>query len=528
MRICIVHGYTLSGTGSNLYVANFARELCALGHEVLIMCQEPHPESLDLGNIKVVRPDLGGRLLVYVYDEYEGFHTVKTLKDASGDEIDDFVQRNAAALKGIIDDFGPDWIQTNHAVLQPYIAHMATRESGTPYIAALHGSSLNFSVKKRESLHRYAMEGLNGASAVVAVSDHCARDLEEYLESKGEELKPEIHVVPAGVDTATFKPHYGERTELVGPLRDAVSERLRLMPGGQTGRDKEEFSKAVGSAKPTGDLSEMFRDHARKFDRRHPDGDIIETIDRIDWKRDEIVLFIGKYLWTKGAQVLLMAAPLILKEVPQARFIFTGFGDSKEILMALSQALASGRADLVDFMLQKHAEIDPGSAAPTPPVELMFLEGLRERGLYDSYFGETRDLPLAERIHFTGFLSHGELRYLLPMADAFAAPSIFSEAFGQVAAEAMSCGVYPLVTYASGFKEVARELHTKFDDALPPMPRLLVDEGLVTNLSGCTKALLTSEITARHDFKGSLSGLAGDLYGWKMIAGRYVELAKRL
>ena len=196
--------------------------------------------------------------------------------------------------------------------------------------------------------------------------------------------------------------------------------------------------------------------------------------------------------------------------------------------MALTQGLAKGRADLVESIIEEHARIDPGSAAPTPPVERMFLEGLKGSGLYDSYFDSAKELDLAGRIHFTGFLSHDELRYLLPMADLFAAPSIFSEAFGQVAAEAMCCGVYPLVTYASGFKEVAQELHAKFDDELPPMPRLLVDRDLVTNLADCTRALLSGQMTAQSGFKGRLSKLAGELYGWRRIAERYVELAKTL
>ena len=44
MNICIVHGYRLNGTGSNIYVKNIARFLVRKGHNISIVCQEPHPE----------------------------------------------------------------------------------------------------------------------------------------------------------------------------------------------------------------------------------------------------------------------------------------------------------------------------------------------------------------------------------------------------------------------------------------------------------------------------------------------------
>jgi glycosyltransferase involved in cell wall biosynthesis len=528
MKICIVHGYLLSGTGSNLYVANLARELTAAGHEVVIVCQEPHPESLDLENIRVVRPDLEGKLLVYVYDEYEGFHTVKTLQEASEEEVEDYVQKNVSALKAVIDDFKPDWIQTNHAVLQPYIAKLASEGTGVPYIATLHGSALNFSVKERASLHRYAMEGLSGASAVVAVSGHCAHDMEEYLKSRGEKLRPELRVIPAGVDTDIFKPHDGKRTDLLGPLKDAVSRRLELMPGGQSAKEKERFREDLRTAGADAGLADLFKRYAGRFNARHTDRDAIDTIESVDWGRDKVVLFVGKYLWTKGAQLIISAAPLVLREFPDARFILTGFGESKQILMALASALAEGRSDLFEYLLERHGELDPGSVAHTPPVETEFLEGLRKSGSHESYFDAAKSAQLTARIRFTGFLSHEELRYLLPMADAFAAPSIFPEAFGQVAAEAMASGVYPIVTYGSGFREVFDELESKLGDDAPHMRKLAIDAGLVTSLAKDIRAVLTCRTTAGKGFKRRLSGLAGDLYGWGMIADRYVQLAKDL
>ena len=71
MRILIFHGYLLRGTGSNIYNANLARTLAALGHEVHLLCQDRDWEAPE--GVTVHNPDIGRVLPVYVADEYEGF-----------------------------------------------------------------------------------------------------------------------------------------------------------------------------------------------------------------------------------------------------------------------------------------------------------------------------------------------------------------------------------------------------------------------------------------------------------------------
>src|SRR3990172_4867197 len=59
MRILLWHGYLLGGTGSNVYTRALAREWSLAGHEVVVVCQERHPERYDLGRAEGVRPDPG-------------------------------------------------------------------------------------------------------------------------------------------------------------------------------------------------------------------------------------------------------------------------------------------------------------------------------------------------------------------------------------------------------------------------------------------------------------------------------------
>ena len=77
LRVLILHGYLLRGTGSNIYNVSLVRAFAALGHEVELVCQERRAEELDLPPaVTVHNPDIGRVLPVYVADEYAGFDAV--------------------------------------------------------------------------------------------------------------------------------------------------------------------------------------------------------------------------------------------------------------------------------------------------------------------------------------------------------------------------------------------------------------------------------------------------------------------
>ena len=70
MKILLWHGYLLGGTGSNVYTRSLARFWSGMGHEVTVFCQDPDPRQFDLGTARVVRPEIGGILPVFVLDRY--------------------------------------------------------------------------------------------------------------------------------------------------------------------------------------------------------------------------------------------------------------------------------------------------------------------------------------------------------------------------------------------------------------------------------------------------------------------------
>src|SRR5918996_4089116 len=113
MRILIFHGYLLRGTGSNIYNANLARTLAALGHEVHLLCQDRDWEPPE--GVTVHNPDIGRVLPVYVADEYDGFDA-KSFPDLTDAELEHYIAANVEAVRGVQ---RADVVLANHLVLGP-------------------------------------------------------------------------------------------------------------------------------------------------------------------------------------------------------------------------------------------------------------------------------------------------------------------------------------------------------------------------------------------------------------------------
>ena len=292
MKILLWHGYLLTGSGSNVYSANVARSWRRRGHDVLVVCQERHPESLSFvdvygvfdrdnsgiemhpidgatpaeGRCRVVRPDIGDVLPVYVYDSYEGIQA-KTFVDLSEEELSDYTRRNVAALSFAIRDFEPDVIITGHEVMGPYIAKLACEPLRHPYLAKLHGSALEYAVKKQDRYRRYAEEGLGAAARVVGGSAYMVREAAAYISG----WEDRAAVVNPGCDVELFKPQRREGNDkvvgFVGKLiaSKGVHNLLAALPlSNSVGRTVvvgyggfEDALRAMAAALRAGDLETM-------------------------------------------------------------------------------------------------------------------------------------------------------------------------------------------------------------------------------------------------------------------------------
>jgi glycosyltransferase involved in cell wall biosynthesis len=133
-----------------------------------------------------------------------------------------------------------------------------------------------------------------------------------------------------------------------------------------------------------------------------------KSIEKEDFKKirtkfalpeEKIVLYVGRLVYEKGVQILVNAAPKILKKV-NAKFIIVGSGYMKEQL-----------SDIV------------------------------------------KSMNLDRKILFSGFIEEKELKQLQKCADVSVVPSLF-EPFGIVALEAMAAGSPVVVSDTGGLSEI--------------------------------------------------------------------------
>ena len=154
-----------------------------------------------------------------------------------------------------------------------------------------------------------------------------------------------------------------------------------------------------------------------------------------------------------------------------------------------------------------------------------FLERLEKQGILDDFFIKAKELDFYNKVHFTGIMSHDELRYMMPLADVFVAPSIFTEAFGTVAAEALACGVLPVLTYDYGFKEVRDNIYKKLDEeSLHKLPLLRLNEDFIDNLAKNIISILDFHKRKDSDFRSKCHNIASSSYSWTGITSEYENL----
>jgi glycosyltransferase involved in cell wall biosynthesis len=279
MRILLWHGYLLGGTGSNVYTRALARAWGLAGHEVVVLCQEPHPEQFDLAGARVVRPDIGGLLPVFVLDRYEGLEA-KLLQDFTDEERRRYVELNAEALRAE----GPaDLVFANHVLMGAPVGEA----SGLPFAVKAHGSELEYSMRGNDDLSAWGRETLADAQAVYVGSEHIRNVLEDVVGHVDR-----VHEVPPGVDVDAFRPE-----------PRAVAIELLI-------------EEALGDPPNPGNAQE-----------RLPDDQNAERFEAFFADDGPFVVYFGKLIHNKGVQLLLDA----VREL-KVRAVVVGFGDYRQQL----------------------------------------------------------------------------------------------------------------------------------------------------------------------------------------------------
>lgn len=353
MHLVVIHGYILSGTGSNIYTTNVAKTWKKQGHAVTIVCQDPFANKLPFvdefysgtanipstppkeGTIRVVVPDINGLLLVYNYDLYPGY-VVKTMNQCTIEEIETHIEATARGLRRVVQQ-GVDMILTNHMILSPVITKRAVKGTNVPYVCKLHGSAMLFSVKTRtEELKPYVLEGLRDCKRIIAGTKFVAETAKEILQQEKHELRLEekMVIIPPGLDPDVFKCG-GDVKEQQKAFLTAVKEFIARNPKGR---------RAASISHPSIDCEDFLGQLtavAHSYEQRAIDADLPERW--VPFKEGEpIICYFGNFLDTKGVGELLTAFPRILDRVPQARLLLIGFGRYREQLEGMLKALKEG------------------------------------------------------------------------------------------------------------------------------------------------------------------------------------------
>lgn len=472
--LCILHGYLLEGSGSNLWTRCVVESLCMEGHTVQLVCQEPYPERYDcIGEVHRYHPDgrvettlsrdvpypgrcimhkpqLGDTLPVYVWDKYDEFPNVVPMVNLDDKAIETYVARNAEVVRQVVERHGVTAMHANHAVLMSVVAQRVSADTGVPYAVMPHGSALEYAVKPDKRFERMATSAFTDAGHIFVHGEEMRNRVATILPGVPG-LNRKFSVLPLGVHTAQFEPVPRERRrEKMGRLFVALADLPR-------GRRPEQLVRMIDEVRETRDATLLRGVLARvKYETKAPDEDVAEKLQQVDWEHDAILLFVGRLISAKGIQSGLAALPLLLAEDPGIRLIIVGHGPLREPMEAFLWALEHGDRTLAMRIVGsgRMLEGDPDGAGGSHALGKVtkFFEDLEARGELDQYFALAREHVRADRVIFTGYLTHHELQHLFPCCDAGIFPSIVKEAGPLVFLEALASGCFPLGTYFGGMK----------------------------------------------------------------------------
>lgn len=536
--ICLLHGWLLEGSGSNLWTRSIITALCRSGETVHLVCQENHPDRYEAiaeayrhrlsgeveqtlvrespysGRCILHQPEIGATLPVFVWDHYEEYERVVPMIELPDDEIEQYIERNVRVVQRIVESHPISAMHANHVVLMAVVAQRVSRTSGVPYAVMPHGSGIEYAVKKDERFRRYASSALKDAKRIFVIGREM-RDRVTTVFDTVPEIEKKFTELHLGVDTAEFEPVGQEGRE--SNIR-ALGGALTQMPRGKTNQQTKLLRERVSGEMSREALSVLL-DECGDYDGKKPDEDAEAKLASVDWMNAPVLLFTGRIISMKGIQSAIAALPLVLEAVPNLRLIVVGHGPLREAMEALVWALHRGDRQLVENIaawgrfLERSPDAD-SSGGGLAEVQ-NFLGDLEGRQSLERYFGAAQRRLAAETVVFTGYLTHRELRFLFPCCDVGVFPSVVREAGPLVFLESLASGCFPLGTYfggmAAGIDAVAAEVPADVADAmkLDPQPQQTVS-------SIADRVPKAVDLSSRY--KATLARVARERYDWVSVA----------
>lgn len=226
--------------------------------------------------------------------------------------------------------------------------------------------------------------------------------------------------------------------------------------------------------------------------------------------REQLVAFVGKFIVSKGVDLLLAAWPLVRDRHPGARLEVAGFGGYEEGLRRLLAALDRGDLDATREVARRGWALEGGEERELPILSAFLADPPQ------GYAEMAR--AAAGSVEFVGRLEHREVAGFFARAEAMVMPSTFPEAFGMVAVEAAACGAFPVSAAHSGMVEVSRELGAALPERIGELTSFPVAEGAVEAIAARLNAWLALPEDEREAARRALVETVTRLWSWEGVA----------
>jgi len=238
------------------------------------------------------------------------------------------------------------------------------------------------------------------------------------------------------------------------------------------------------------------------------------------------VTFVGKLIVSKGIDLLLLAWPLVLAQIPTARLAVIGFGAYRQACERIVAALAAGDLAALRELATSGRAAEGGPEAPLRFVT-EFLDWLDTDAGAE---GRERYLQAAaainDRVVFTGRLEHGEVADVLPACEAMVVPSTFPESFGMVAAEAAACSVLPISAAHSGLAEVSRVLAAALPAPVGDLVSFPLNGPVIQSIASRLITWLLMPEELRGPAKAALVETVAAHWSWESVARTVIAAAQ--
>ncbi len=529
MKIGIFHGYELTGSGSNEYTLYLSRSLLLFGLELHVICREPDPFALDFVNSAIKWDQNGNSQMlferntkfkskcvlhqmpvppinaVYLTDKQRSGN-IKSFTDLTDQELKTYHEFTVNTLRPILLQNTVDILHTNHLIYQPVAALQVCKETGIPFIIYPHGSSIEYVIRKDNRYKELALKAIIGAKGLIIGNEEVRERIIGIYPEYEELIRHKTEIVGVGVDTSLFSP------VLKKNRLQSINKLIGMEPF--EGKDPE-ITVGLFRELEKNDIyaTTSFRN---SYNNDLPDRDLVSHLKKIPWDRD-ILIFVGALTVGKGLQSIIAAFPSILKKHPHLHIVIIGSGAYREVLEGFVYAISKGNEQLIDKFIEHGYDLDLNAlVGPWEDVKYFLSDNINRKELLG--YGSA----LLDHVHFLGRMDHSLLKYIFPCADFSIFPSTVPEAYPLVLMESLSNGVFPIMSYFSGFKDAIDSLDDYLNKDILQLMKISMDpEKRIKSIIRCVSGAL--EYPGLNSVSPKLRSIAVKNFDWKIRARQMIN-----